>query len=282
MHDEIFIDGVGTWTDLGLELLMSPEMDPPEVITHYVDIPGGPPLDLSEAYGDVAYGHREQVYELLLSARSPSAIEREKTRLSRLFHGRACDFTLSWDPGYTYHGRWTIDEYHNDRRAGTVKLHVVADPYKTAGEVTFRINGAGGVRVRLPSGRCRVQPTIELYRQSVVSYEGRTWRLDPGTWRLEDLWFHLGDNVLCVDTTPEYSHATLDTYRDDTLQAHASEMLARLAAGSEPLQEPTVLSEIATQQLWDIEAARLIDLCHPVSTVDDSYNVYCQYPIKEL
>lgn len=281
MHSQLTIGSYGTYDTFGMRMLRDYTLDPPEVQTYTVDVPGmDGRLDLTGFAGDERYGMRSMEFTFDVGTGS---FESVKTRVSKLIHGKEFDFTLPFDPGYTYHGRFSVSSYTDlfcDK--GRIVMDVEADPYKSAGLVTFRINGAGGIRVRLPSGRCMVQPTIEVYRTTVVSYEGHDWTLEAGTWRLEDLWFHGGDNVLAVDTTPEYEHGVIEDYATDTLQAHADEMIAKLSMGDEPLQEETLISSVATEQLWDYETVRLIDMTHPASTADETYNVYVQYEIKEL
>lgn len=288
MTDEPQIDigGVRTYDDLGL-VLASVKDAAPEPSTSYVEVPGRDgALDLSEASGRLAYQDRQDEYVFRVSpdrASTWAGVAAWRSVVANALDGVEADYTLSWEPGWTRHGRWTVPEWSMAWHwRDEVTLKVRANPYRSRGEVVVRVNGAGGVRFALQSGRREVRPRVEVYHDTVLSVDGRSWELSPGTWVVDDLWLHQGDNAIAIDTTPEYSVAALSDYSDDALSAHAGSMLAGLAAGSKPLQTFKALSDLASQTLWDLESERLIDITNPASTDNPEYNAYFAYDWRDL
>lgn len=204
----ITIGDTNTWQDLGLALANEDgqpiETNPPEFEGTYVELLGGGLLDLSDAYGEAAYGKREQTFEFLMKSRTKEGIEAEATKLMGLFHGQRFDYSLSWDEGYTYSGRWKVDSYANRGHFGTVSLSVVADPWKSAGSVTYVLEAAsGGMSIPVENGRRRVRPVIEVPGTSIVAYGGQTWTLEAGTWTIDGLVLEPGESTITIDTAPE-------------------------------------------------------------------------------
>lgn len=281
---QLTIGGHRTYDDLGL-VLSDATSSVPEARTSYVDVPGRDgSLDLTAASGRVAYKDREDEYTFVAPsvADGPTAIWAMRAQLANLFDGLRADYSLSWEPGYTRRGRWSVGEMKSRGSRLEVTLSVRAEPYRSRGEVVFRANAAGGTTVTLPSGRLEVRPRIEVSRRTVVAVDGRSWELAAGTWVIDDMWLHQGDNVVTIDTTPEYSVAAMSDYSADALSAHAGQTLAGLAAGGKPLQESVTLQSMASDALWDHESERLIDMTHPASTEDPSYNAYFAYEWKDL
>lgn len=288
MTDEpqIEIGGVRTYDDLGL-VLVSVKDAAPEPATSYVEVPGRDgALDLSEASGRLAYQDRQDEYTFQVSPDRASTwpeVAAWRSVVANALDGVEADYELSWEPGWVRHGRWTVAEWSMAWHwRDTITLKVRADPYRSRGEVVVVVDGSGGVLVTLPSGRREVRPRIEVSRPSVVAVDGRSWELQPGTWVLDDLWLHRGDNSVAIDTTPEYSVASLSDYGEDALSSHAGSMLAGLAAGDVPMQTFRTLSDMSSQTLWDLESERLVDITNPKSTENPEYNAYFAYEWKDL
>lgn len=281
---QIEIAGIRTLDDLGLVLTDATDAAP-SPRTSYVDVPGRDgALDMTEALGRVAYSDREDSYTFAMPSAPDlmGALWLRRAAVINGLDGLEADYRLSWEPGYTRHGRWSVADMggHADRYAITLKVR--ASPYRRRGEVVVYANAAGGIRVRLESGHRQVQPRVEVSRHSVLSVDGTSWDLQPGTWTLDDLWLRQGDNLVAVDTTPEYSVAALSDYAADALSAHEGEMMAALAAGGEPLQTPLPLSDIGSDALWEHEGRRLIDMTNPADADDETYNVYFAYDWEDL
>lgn len=284
MHEQITFGGTATYDDLGLVIVGEPKLEPPEVKAEMVDVPGGDgSIDLSEFSGDVRYGDREMEFELLLTQRDPQALERERTDLMRTFHGQRAQFTLSWDPGYTYTGRAAFNELPNSYRHSIGKLVVRADPYKYGGRQTWHVNAAGGVAVIIPCGRRRWCPTFQVERETLVSHNGTGWLIPPGTSKVTELYLDPGDNLLVLNTDPDYGSEVLNDYAGSTL-ADIADQYTRIyawAAGSSPRQVPLTLNDLAGDTWADYAGMRLIELVHDADS-DPSYGVYIQTEIYEL
>lgn len=184
-------------------------LEPPEPKTYYIDIPGGNGvIDLTESLGgDVAYKNRHQTFTFKLIY--PKMFENIKTKLSNFLHGKYFNYRLTWDPGYTYKGRFTVESYSHVALAagklGEIVISVDADPYKYKPNQVFRINGVGGEEFLFNSGRKPVRPVIETTRSTIISWEGNTFRVGTGTFRLNDVLFHEGINRLYINTYEIFS-----------------------------------------------------------------------------
>lgn len=284
LTDSITFGGVNTLDDLGLRLIEVPELEPPGVKSVVVNIPGGDgSIDLSEFSGDVRYEQREMSFRFIMAANDRDGIEREKTAIARALHGQRAGFQLSWEPGFTYTGRAEITEYPDEYKRGFVELHIAADPYKFGGTETWYINAAGGVAVVIPCGRRRWCPTFQTQRETLVSYNGKSWTLPPGTSKITELFLEPGNNILIINSDPGYSVKVMDDYAALTM-ADLQEQYTRLyrvAAGDVPRQTPLVLSDIATDTWADYATKRIIELTNDADE-DPTYGVYIQTQIYEI
>lgn len=245
----ITVGGVDVCGRFGL-LLTSCTLAPPAPKTYTVDIPGGDgEVDVTEAVsGDVAYQRREMSFELFCHE---GDFERAKTAVSNFLHGRRLDFSLSWDEGYTYTGRWAVDSYASVARNGTIALTVSADPYKLKERRTVAVEAAGGATVTLECGRKRQCPTFECASEFLVDWDGGTARLQAGSWRVRDLWLAQGDNELWLDSMPGQGDA--------------------------------LISDWATKKLSSLADKRIGDLFWKTKPATDAaHTVYITYDIKEL
>lgn len=284
MNESITFGGVDTLADLGLRITEGVETNPPEVKTVTVDIPGGDgSIDLSEFNGDVRYNDRTMTFPLLMQAASNADMSRVKTDLARTFHGQRDAFTLSWDPGYTYTGRASISGFETVGHTAVMTLEITADPYKYGGTQTWHVNAAGGVAVIIPCGRRRWCPTFQVQRDTLVSFKGTGWTIPPGASRITDLYLDPGDNLLVLNSDPDYGAQTWNDYTGMTLAdvADVYRYLFQVAAGTSPRQVPLTLNDLAGDTWADYAGMRLIELVHDADS-DPSYGVYIQTEIYEL
>ena len=101
-----------TWADWQLIPFSPPMIEPPEVYTNYVDIPGRPfgPIDLSEALSNgPSYQNSEGSWEFI------SAIDYEKRpemyqELKKFLHGQTVRIRLEEDPDHYYKGRMFVEK----------------------------------------------------------------------------------------------------------------------------------------------------------------------------
>lgn len=179
-------------------------LSPPEPKTYTVDIPGGNgTLDLTEALvGDTVYNNRQQEFTFLVI--DTDEFERVKTQVSNFLHGKAFDYKLTMDEDYTYHGRFKVTEYSHKPytvgNVGTFKIIIDANPYKIKDNRPIDVNAVGGKTVTLTCGRMRVRPTITTDGYVKVICNGKMLTLPQGTWLINDLLLHEGDNELYINS----------------------------------------------------------------------------------
>ena len=204
-NNRLIVNGVDLSIRFQMVLLDGYTLEPPEPKTYTVDIPGGNGvIDLTEALtGDVAYKNRKQ--EFTFAVIDVKNFEKVKTEVSNFLHGRAFDYTMTMDPGYTYHGRFSVDSYSHEAYAngllGQFKITVDANPYKLKEHCAYRLNATGGKLYRLESGRRPVHPTIECTEPCFVTFGSNGEQTIPaGTYRLNDVLFNQGINEIYLNT----------------------------------------------------------------------------------
>ena len=200
----ITVGGTDLCAAYGLVMLDSSTFAPPDVKTYTVDIPGGNGvIDLTDALtGDVAYERREQQMEFACEENGDWMDILRKVQ--GFLHGRAYDYQLSFDPGYTYHGRFAVTSTTHvgkwGESVGHIVVKVAADPYKLKERCAYRLNATGGRLYRFESGRRPVHPTIECENVCYVTWQGKEMTVPAGTYRLNDVVFREGWNELYVNS----------------------------------------------------------------------------------
>ena len=138
MYYTVTFDGTDLCEEFGAVLTdFKMEVPNPKVIK--VEIPGGSDLDITESVGFVAYHNGKHTFALLLRG---DDLPEQLRLFSALVHGTMADYTLSWDEGYTYHGRWAIDSVERlARNAILVTCTVDRYPWKTSdGRTSLDVN----------------------------------------------------------------------------------------------------------------------------------------------
>lgn len=174
--NRLIVDGVDLTEKFKMVLLDGYELNPPEPKLYTIDIPGGNGvIDLTESLsGDVLYNNREQNFEFDIIG--VTDFEKIKTEIMNFIHGKAYDYTMTMDEGYTYHGRFKVTELshkaYSNGIVATVKLNISANPYKMKETQERIIQARGGTVVQIESGRLRVNPTISTFRACTVIVNG--------------------------------------------------------------------------------------------------------------
>ena len=214
----IIVGGTDLCATYGLVMLDSSTFEPPDVKTYTVDIPGGNGvIDLTEALtGDVAYERREQQMEFACEENGDWMDTLRKVQ--GFLHGRAYDYQLSFDPGYTYHGRFAVTSTTHvgkwGESVGHIVVKVTADPYKLKERCAYRLNATGGKMYRFESGRRPVHPTIECENVCYVTWDGEEMTVPAGTYRLNDVVFREGWNELYVNSGRIWAETWADVGED--------------------------------------------------------------------
>lgn len=202
--NRLIVNGVDLSVTYQMVLLDGYTLEPPEPKTYTVDIPGGNGvIDLTEALtNDVVYNNRKQEFEFALI--NVENFEWVKTELSNFLHGRKFDYTMTMDPGYTYHGRFSVKAYTHEAYSsgilGNIKISIDADPYKTKENVVYRLNATGGRLFRLESGRRPVHPILECEQPCFITWNGTESIIPAGTYRLNDVLFNDGWNEIYINS----------------------------------------------------------------------------------
>ena len=204
-QQRLIVDGIDLSVRFQMILLDGYTLSPPEPKTYTVDIPGGDGvIDLTSALtGDVAYSNRSQSFTFMVV--DPDSFERVKTDVSNFLHGKSFDYQMTMDPGYTYHGRFSVTEYSHAVYAypglvGVFAVDIDADPYKSKGLQTYRLNATGGKMFRLESGRKPVHPVIECTQPCKVRWKDVITQVPVGTYRLNDVLFTQGFNEIYINS----------------------------------------------------------------------------------
>lgn len=198
----VVVNGVDLEARYGLRLTGESEFNPPAPKSYLLDLPGGDgSLDVTEAFGDVLYENREDTMVFFVSA-DPGAreFERIKSDLARFLHGRAFDYALPHDPGYVYHGRFSVDEAYMRMHYRRIKIKVTADPYKSAGVKVHEVDAQAGAHLVLKPGRGRVSPVFESKMPVHVIADGVDAVLPAGSHTAVGLSIRDGASEVYVNT----------------------------------------------------------------------------------
>ena len=196
--NRLIVNGVDLTEKYGIILADGYTLAPPSPKTYTVNIPGGNGcIDLTESLlGDTAYENRKQEFTFYVI--NTENFETVKTAVSNFLHGKAYDYQITMDPGYTYHGRFSVTSYshkaYSDGIVGTIKLEINANPFKYAKNRIYKVNAVGGITAYFESGRKRVRPVIETDNSLKVIYNGKLLTLPQGSWSINDLTFVNGVN----------------------------------------------------------------------------------------
>ena len=120
-----------TWSSWHLIPTSRPVVNPPEVKTKYVDIPGANgSLDYTEALDGVKYGNRTGSWEFMVANGYAewSVLYQE---IMNYIHGKYLKVVLMDDPNYYYVGRLSINQWKSDQRYSTITIDYNFSPYKT-------------------------------------------------------------------------------------------------------------------------------------------------------
>lgn len=290
-NNRLIVDGVDLTVRFQMILLDGYTLSPPEPKTYTVDIPGGDGvIDLTQSLtGDVAYKNRQQTFIFMVV--NPDSFERVKTDVSNFLHGKGFDYQITMDPGYTYHGRFTVIEYDHTLYSypglvGTFSIKIDADPYKLKGHMTYKLNATGGKMFRLESGRKPVHPVIECTQPCKVRWKNVIVQVPAGTYRLNDVLFTQGYNEIYINswtfyniTWGELGEGATHQMTWDEATAYRWDDLQRLEGDT--MDVPQCWSDLAEYRWSDIADKTWMDVDFRNESVPDT-TVYLSYDWKDL
>lgn len=220
-NNRLIVDGVDLTVRFQMILLDGYTLSPPEPKTYTVNIPGGDGvIDLTQSLtGDVAYKNRQQEFSFMVV--NPDSFERVKTDVSNFLHGKEFDYQITMDPGYTYHGRFSVTDYSHGMYSypglvGTFNVSIDADPYKSKGLQTYKLNATGGKMFRLESGRKPVHPVIECTQPCRIRWKDVVTVVPVGTYRLDDVVFTQGFNEIYINSRELFNTSWVDLGSEGT------------------------------------------------------------------
>ena len=119
-----------TWQHFHLIPTSRPVVNPPEVKTNYVDIPGANgSLDYTEVLDGVKYGNRTGSWEFMVANGYAEWYEVYNEILS-FFHGKMFKVQLCDDKTYYYEGRLSVNQWKSDQKYSTITIDYNFNPYK--------------------------------------------------------------------------------------------------------------------------------------------------------
>lgn len=194
----VYFDNIHSYDDLGL-ILSSVVVEPPEVKTKKIDVPGSDGvIDLTQFDGDIHYNNRK--ISLTFTAKGitynwASVFSEVNNKL----HGKEMNIVLSDDPNFMWHGRVSVKSHTKASTNGKIEIEVDAEPYKytkmsSVEDVewdTFDFNNGimqnlndiaiDGDRVVSVYGySSKAVPVIEVTGTMSVTYNGITTVLEEG------------------------------------------------------------------------------------------------------
>ncbi|MGI5912741.1 MAG: hypothetical protein ACOX6E_09260 [Syntrophomonadaceae bacterium] len=210
-----------TYTDLGMILTSAPVVNPPELQTETVKVPGRDGLlDLSEALtGRVAFGNRSGSWTFFVE--ESIGFHKNLDRLANLIHGKRFKCIFDIDPEWYYKGRLNIDKYATEGTSREIQLNYDLDPYKYAVSGrdiadwlwdpfnfvsdtiyfgTFSVSGTRRVNLINP-GKKNVVPTFKVTGTVNISFRGYNYQMTSGTHSYSELYLSEGDNWLTFTGT---------------------------------------------------------------------------------
>lgn len=213
--NRLIVNGVDICSRFGLILIDGYELSPPSPKTYTLDIPGANgSIDLTEVLmGDVAYENRSQTltFQIIMEhdyetgyMMTDKDVEYIKTQVSNYLHGKSFDYQFTFDPDYTYHGRFSVDSYGHSAYSSAllteIKVTIDANPYKKKDAKSYRFNAYGGRWYNLESGRRKVRPTIQCGVSTNIQCGDMALTVPAGTYRLNDVFFEEGINRFYINS----------------------------------------------------------------------------------
>ena len=290
-NNRLIVDGVDLTIRFQMALLDGYTLSPPEPKTYTVDIPGGDGvIDLTQTLtGDVAYKNRQQTFPFMVV--NPDSFERVKTDVSNFLHGKSFDYQMTMDPGYTYHGRFTVTEYGHTLYSypglvGIFSIKIDAEPYKSKGLQTYQLNATGGKMFRLESGRKPVHPVIECTQPCRVRWKDVVTVVPVGTYRLNDVLFTQGFNEIYINSRELFNTSWADLGSDgiyamtwDSASSYRWDDIQRMDGNI--MDVPRQWSEISGLRWEELAEKTWADIDFRTEEAPDT-SVYLSYDWKDL
>lgn len=215
IYHSITIGDKNTWDDWHLVPSSRPLVNPPEVNTSYVRIPGASgALDLTEALtGYPTYSNRTGSWEFIVINDFGEWYERYSEIMGYL-HGKKFRAILDDDPDYYYEGRFSVGSWSSPKNwsrivinynVGPYKIKINSnmnwlwDPFNFETDVAYSYTNLeidGTRTVVIQNDVMRVSPTIISNNSMNVIFNGHSYSITSGENNIREIIFSEGVNVL--------------------------------------------------------------------------------------
>ena len=240
--DDVIIDSVALCETYKL-IVKHFEAEPPEPKTQVVEIPFGDDVDITDAFGDVAFSPYTMKIEFLALC-GGDEFRRLVSEIMTRFHGKRSTFELLNDPGYTYNGRFKVtDPDYSNKMFGAFTLEVQVDPWKLKPDRVYTFNAYPSFMKIFESGRKTVRPEVTTLQNVYVTFKGMTetftkgthssanlaftWGMNKVAFQCKDWWFYRrGDTLVVNDPYITYDATTgTITLADEIIESFTSPVL---------------------------------------------------------
>lgn len=130
-------NSIDTYDDWRIVPDSRPLVEPPQVKTEYLDVPGADgSLDYTEALAGIKYSNREGSWtfyvlnELANLGGSYMRWNQLYSLIMKTIHGKRKRIWLESDPDYYYTGRVFVDKWSSDKDYSKITLKYIIDPWK--------------------------------------------------------------------------------------------------------------------------------------------------------
>ena len=215
-YHSITIGDKNTWDDWHLVPTSRPLVNPPEVNTSYVTIPGASgSLDLTEALtGYPTYTNRTGSWEFIVMNGYGEWYSRYSEIMAYL-HGKKFRAILDDDPNYYYEGRFSVASWVSPKNWSRITINYNVGPYKidlTSTDEAWlwdpfnfesdmirnygSITVSGTTTFTVNNDAMPVRPVINASSAMTVAFNGNTYSLAAGDNIIREILFREGENTL--------------------------------------------------------------------------------------
>ncbi len=231
MYHSLIISGKNTFEEWGMVPTSRPVVNPPEIKTTYVDLPGSHGvLDYTTLLlAEPPYGQREGSWEFALRpGRNWATVY---SSIMNYLHGVRHTVILEDDPTFQYVGRLTVNAWDSDPNYSRITIDYNLDPFKynvhpsdeadwlwndlfvdlirygrfTVSGTKYRNCVNDGLKVAIPTFTCTAP--------MIVEFKGSTFQLVAGKNYNANLALEPGDNLMLFtgngDVTVSYREVSL-------------------------------------------------------------------------
>lgn len=205
LTDDVII-GDMSFRSLGLVLKHFEDV-PPNAKIELIDIPFGEDIDVTNAFGDTAFSNRTHKFEWLALnvGGGRDDFMRFVSSLSTKIHGTRTAYKLSFDPDYTYVGRWSVKSYEwYGNGFGSISMEVDTSPWKIKGLMTDTFCAYPSVTREYMNGRKFARPVVTTFIDTHVVSNGKSSIFKPGKHTSSNFMLHMGKNTAKFTATGSF------------------------------------------------------------------------------